>query len=197
MPQFGLIPLVKVLEALLLLFLILPPGAPAQTNYQRIHSFNEPDVSAHPSGTLSEGTDGALYGTTFYGGVGTVFKVSKTGRDYVVLHGFAGSGGDGYFPWAGVTETVDGWLCGTTIAGGTNNFGTIFKLSKDGTAYQVLHRFVGGQADGVTPYAALVKNSDGALYGTTSNGGTNDAGTVFKLNADGSGYKCTPFFYGG
>ena len=51
----------------------------------------------------------------------------------------------------------------------------------------VLHSFT-GRGDGQQPYAGLVQGADGALYGTTFQGGSNNAGLVFKVNPDGSGY---------
>src|SRR5205085_936033 len=83
----------------------------------------------------------------------------------------------------------DGALYGTTQSGGSNGLGTVFKLNKDGSGYMVLHGFPSNDADGWYPVGALVQEDDGALYGTTERGGTEDAGTLFKLNTDGSGYS--------
>src|SRR5712692_2650915 len=55
--------------------------------------------------------------------------------------------------------------------------------------YQSLKSFGSVTNDGQLPYAPVIQASDEALYGTTGNGGSNDAGTVFKLNKDGSGYS--------
>ncbi len=153
-----------------------------------------------PQGVV-EGGDGALYGTTQVGGrpggdlyptgSGTVFKVNKDGSGYTVLHRFPGSSGDGIAPWAGLAEGPDGALYGTTLQGGAKDAGTVFKLNKDGSGYAVLHSFLVTEDDGVTPMAALLTGSDGALYGTTDGGGSGGGhnGTVFKLNPDGSGYQ--------
>lgn len=175
------------------------------SGYTVLHSFtgyeNDEDGSS-PQG-LVEGSDGALYGTTQIGGrpsgdlyplgSGTVFKVNKDGSGYTVLHCFHGLSGDGVAPWAGLVEGRDGALCGTTLEGGAKSAGTVFKLSKDGGGYRVLHSFFASQTDGFKPMAGLLAGSDGALYGTTDGGGNvpvvAGAGTVFKLNPDGSGYK--------
>ena len=144
-----------------------------------------------PAAGLIEGGDGSLYGTTWAGGSagnGTVFKLNKDGSNYVVLYSFLGSGGDGSAPWARVVEGGDGALYGTTYYGGNLNLGTVFKLNKDGSGYKVLHNFSAGRVDGAYPAAELITGSDGALYGTTSSGGTDSGGTVYKISEDGSGY---------
>jgi len=80
----------------------------------------------------AEGSDGALYGTTFYGGssnVGTVFKLNPDGSAYRVLHSFAG-GGEGGNP-SGVIEGSDGTLYGTAGS-------VVFRLNKDGNGYGIV-----------------------------------------------------------
>jgi uncharacterized repeat protein (TIGR03803 family) len=172
------------------------------SGYTVLHSFtgyeNGEDGSS-PQG-LAEGSDGALYGTTRIGGrpsgdlyplgSGTVFKVNKDGSGYRVLHCFPGLSGDGVAPWAGLVEGRDGALYGTTLEGGAKSAGTVFKLSKDGGGYRVLHSLFASQTDGFKPMAGLLAGSDGALYGMTDGGGSGNGrnGTVFKLNPDGSGY---------
>jgi uncharacterized repeat protein (TIGR03803 family) len=125
-----------------------------------------------------------------------VFKLNKDGNGYSVLHHFTGymDGEDGSNP-QGVVEGSDGALYGTTQSGGPpgdifhpTGSGTVFKLNKNGSGYTVLHRFPGMAGDGAEPWAGLVEGRDGALYGTTLGGGTNNLGTVFKLKKDGSGY---------
>jgi uncharacterized repeat protein (TIGR03803 family) len=92
---------------------------------------------------------------------------------------------------AGLLVASDGALYGTTDAGGSGNGhnGAVFKLNPDGSGYTLLHSFPGEPGDGRFPRSSLVEGRDGTLYGTTQNGGTNDAGTVFKLKKDGSGYR--------
>jgi uncharacterized repeat protein (TIGR03803 family) len=138
-----------------------------------------------------EGTDGALYGTTFVGGsdgVGSVFKLDKNGSNYMVLRSFSTNGADGQFAWGGLVEGTDGRLYGTTRSGGSNDVGTVFKLNKDGSGYARLYSFATAGNDGQKPYARLVEGTDGALYGTTHDGGSSGNGTVFKVNKDGTGY---------
>ncbi len=151
-----------------------------------------------PTGALVVGSDGALYGVTEQGGsnsvAGTVFKLEPDGSGYRVVHYFASPTGAGMGPYAGLIRGAGGDLYGTTTFGG--NYGTVFKLSEDGSGYAVLHTFGSSTNEGTGPSAALVVGSDGALYGTTVAGGSNNAGTIFKLNPDGSGYSVLHRFPG-
>jgi uncharacterized repeat protein (TIGR03803 family) len=80
-------------------------------------------------------------------------------------------------------------LYGTTYGGGsTNSGGTVYRINKDGTGYQVILAFAAVGPDGRHPCGALVELADGSLYGTTERGGTNDLGTLFRVNKDVSGY---------
>ena len=150
---------------------------------------------ANPASALIQDKHGNFYGTTFQGGdlgcslgngygCGTVFKISKTGTE-TVLYRFAG-GTDGALPTAGVVLDAAGILYGTTQEGGdsTNCFlgcGTVFKLETTGTE-TVLYRFT-GKKDGATPFAGVIMDKTGNLYGTATHGGNADSfGTVFKID---------------
>jgi uncharacterized repeat protein (TIGR03803 family) len=90
---------------------------------------------------------------------------------------------NGENPYAGLVQGSDGNFYGTTYQGGTNGAGTVFKISTNG-ALTSLYSFTGGN-DGRWPTAGLVQGSDGNSYGTTSEGGTNGSGTVFKISTNG------------
>jgi uncharacterized repeat protein (TIGR03803 family) len=157
-----------------------------------------------------------LYGTTLYGGVvglecsglgcGTVFKLSpapkkgcavgtNTGNGWCesVLYSFAGAGGDGFGPYAGLIVAKEGTLYGTTLYGGSGQ-GTVFELSPEpasgcaagtnagnGWCETVLYAF-GVEADGAVPQGGVIMDKLGTLYGTTYAGDTGfGGGTVFKL----------------
>ena len=167
------------------------------TGYRTLHHFGGDGDGVEPAAGLVEGSDGMLYGTTQGGGAnnaGTIFKLNKDGSGYTVSHSF--SGDDGGSPRAELVEGGDGKLYGTTFAGGNFGSGTVFKVERDGNGHDVLHSFNSGVGDGFLPGAGLVYGSDGALYGTTRNGGTNFGGTVFRLNSDGSGYSVLHHFGG-
>jgi uncharacterized repeat protein (TIGR03803 family) len=147
-----------------------------------LHSFGnrEADGQTPEAGLISD-ADGNLYGTTVYGGgnpgSGTVFKVSKTGKEKV-LYTFTG-GADGSLPVAGVIRDEQGNLYGTTERGGDFGPGTVFKVDTSGKE-TVLYSFTGG-SDGASPYAGLILDASGNLYGTTPIGGAYGYGVVFKL----------------
>ncbi len=174
------------------------------SRYEVVHYFGFSDTSAvHPRSPVIEGSDGLLYGTTTMGGSaahGAVFRMKKDGTEFAVLKGFEGS--DGSSPLAALMEGSDGSLYGTTAYGGWGDAGTVFKLNKDGTGYQVIKHFTpfygvptrGETQDGAVPLAALIEGTDGSLYGTTSEKGEGGRGTVFKLNEDGSGYQILVHF---
>jgi uncharacterized repeat protein (TIGR03803 family) len=125
-----------------------------------------------------------LYGTASAGyEFGAVFKVNAGGE--IVLHTFTGTGGDGATPVAALIQDTKGNLYGTTRAGGLYGYGTVFMMDKTGTE-TVLYSFTGG-TDGASPEAALNRDSNGNLYGTTFFGGDlscdapNGCGTVFEI----------------
>jgi uncharacterized repeat protein (TIGR03803 family) len=98
------------------------------------------------------------------------------------LHNFTGEK-DGGVPYAGLIHDEAGNLYGTASTGGAFMFGTVFELTSTGKLI-VLHSFTGSN-DGGTPYAALVRDAAGNLYGTTLAGGSYGDGTVFKIDVGG------------
>jgi uncharacterized repeat protein (TIGR03803 family) len=178
-----------------LLLSLLVAAAFGQFEYWQLRSFTDSGGDgASPDGTLVEGNGHALYGVTSGGGsndIGTVFKIDPDGGQYALLHNFTAS--DGAVPRGPLLRGSDGALYGTTSYGGANNVGTVFKLNQDGSDYAVLLNF--SSTNGEIWPSALIQGSDGALYGTTRNGGKPDPswpdtglGTVFKLNRDGGDY---------
>ena len=87
-------------------------------------------------------------------------------------------------PLAGVIRDSAGNLYGTANSGGTAGGGVVYKLDPAGN-YTVLYNFTGG-ADGGRPFAGVIRDSAGNLYGTTTSGGTANDGVVYKLDADGN-----------
>jgi uncharacterized repeat protein (TIGR03803 family) len=148
-----------------------------------------------PVGGLIRGSDGALYGVTSNGGAadtGTVFTLKPDGTGYTVLHEFSGVDSasvntGGAVPSASLTLGTDGLLYGVTATGGADGGGVVFRLSRDGTGFTVLHEFSGAD-DGNFPAAALVKDRAGNLYGTTAAGGSAGQGVLFQLQAGGTGF---------
>ncbi len=163
------------------------------SGYELLHSFSIPSENGiSPWGTVIEGSDGNLYGATRRGGLadaGTVFRLGKDGTGFAVVRHFTTNANDGAFPLNNVIEGSDGRLYGRTLSGGTNEGSSIFGMNKDGSSYALLHSFEEQYNDHQDSYAGLVHGRDGMIYGTTYADGTYGAGSVFRLNKDGSGFQ--------
>jgi uncharacterized repeat protein (TIGR03803 family) len=152
-----------------------------------LRSFAGTPDAEDPYSGLTRDKAGNLYGTTLYGGseggYGTVFKVSSSGKE-TLLYSFAGTP-DGADPRSVLVLDSAGDLYGTTQYGGTaGGYGTVFKLDAK-EKVTLLHSFA-GTPDGENPYAGLLRDAAGNLYGTTEYGGTGGGyGTVFKLTGKG------------
>ena len=168
---------------------------PDGTGYEALHSFSPATHDGqNPTTALIQGSDGALYGTTEYGGTsgaGTVFKVSTNGVGYRVIHSFGTMNDGGYHPTDGLVQGRDGGLYGVAEWGGNAGGGTVFRLNSDGSSFSVLHGFATFDAAGYSP-SMLMQGSDGTLYGTTEYGGSN--GTIFMLDPDGTGFRVLHWF---
>lgn len=171
--------------------------------FTKVYDFNPNDFARgyNPNGRLIIDAAGNLYGVTLYGGHapkdnslggGVVFMlVPVSGGTYRhhVLHTFQGGPDDGARPVGGLTMDAAGNLYGTAAAGGSGWSGTVFKLTpgQNGAGYDLtnLYEFSavssGTNSDGAAPTASLIMDSNGTLFGTTSNGGTGGGGTVFSL----------------
>ena len=162
------------------------PGEGGEWTETVLHSFDVTD-GLRPWAGLIMDTGGNLYSTTSQGGTGsggTVFELSNSGSGWTetVLHNLDYFGGDGWSPQAGVIRDSAGNFYGTTYYGGTNLYGTVFKLSPNGSGWTetLLYNFGSGN-DGGELSGGVVMDRAGDLYGTTSFGGTYDDGTVFEL----------------
>jgi uncharacterized repeat protein (TIGR03803 family) len=164
-----------------------------------LYSFQGGTDGSKPSSRLVFGPDGSLYGTTIYGGgsgcggsgCGTVFNLkpgsSSTWKE-TVLYKFSG-GSDGALPTLGeLIFDKAGNIYGTTWQGGTYNTGTVYELTPSGGTWtlSVLYTFTGG-SDGGNPYAGVIFDKAGSLYGTAITGGIG-GGTIYQLTNSGSGW---------
>ena len=147
----------------------------------------------YPFSTLIADSAGNLYGTTAYGGAnnaGTVFELSPpadggTKWALTTLVSFSKDGANPFTPFTGLIADSAGNFYGTTANGGKDGYGTVFELSPSGAGritwtVTTLVSFNG--KNGASPYAGLIADSAGNLYGTTSFGGTNNDGTVYELS---------------
>jgi uncharacterized repeat protein (TIGR03803 family) len=156
-------------------FKITPQGA-----LTTLHSFDIGD-GANPKAGLIQGLDGNFYGATIGGGSGgwgVVFKMTPNGT-VTILHNFSLT--DGGEPYS-LIQGTDGNFYGTTYYGGnftcSQGCGTVFQLTPTGTL-TTLHSF--DSSDGSVPTGGLVQSTNGTLYGTSSQGGRYNSGTLFSL----------------
>jgi uncharacterized repeat protein (TIGR03803 family) len=165
--------------------------ASAQT-LTTLDSFTGGVNGAFPSGTLIQGIDGYLYGTSEGGlgegeGSGTVFRVTAAG-ELRTLYAFCTKSGcpDGSSAVGGLVEGPDGSFYGTTNSGGANGRGTVFKITPKG-ALTTIYNFCSQPSctDGESPAFGSLLWSNGAFYGTTQQGGTGGTGTIFKISSSG------------
>jgi uncharacterized repeat protein (TIGR03803 family) len=169
-----------------------------------LYKFSGGSDGAVPYGaTVVFDQTGNIYGTTFAGGRGTcsggcgvVYKLTPTGGGWTesVLYSFDG-GSDGASPWAGVTLDEAGNIYGTTASGGAFGVGTVYELSPSGSGYtkKILHSFQ-TQSDGSEPYAGVVLDRSGNLYGATQFGGSGGGGTAFELSPSGGSWTYTVIY---
>ena len=173
----------------------LSPAAGGGWTEKRLHNFGASGTDGtYPQGGLIFDGAGNLYGTTYSGGdfgYGTVFELSpRAGGTWAerVLRNF--NNNDGANPYAGLIFDSAGNLYGTTVNGGQGpncgspGCGTVFELTPavgGGWTEKILHNFSGNITDGYAPYAGVIFDAAGNLYGTTQGGGTHFGGTVFKL----------------
>lgn len=175
-----------------------------------LYSFAGNSDGAYPLAGLLLDADGNLYGATEYGGggtgcivqfggCGTAFKLSASGREKV-LYAFSG-GTDGAYPLAALVADGKGALYGTTSGGGdtagsncnlgaTPGCGVVFKIAAGGKE-KTLYTFTGGN-DGWSPVSRLALGKGGTLYGTTQAGGSTSAcsgvgcGIIFSVTPRGT-----------
>ena len=168
---------------ILTLLALVTVAVSAQT-LTTLHSFSQTD-GGNPYAGLMQASNADLYGTTSVGGAngdGTVFQIT-TGGTLTTMHNFNHlSGMGGSQPYAGLIQARDGYLYGTTTRGGSHNAGIVFRITTSGTL-KTLHD-LNYSLDGALPYAALVQATNGALYGTTPEGG-GGAGTAFLMTLSG------------
>jgi uncharacterized repeat protein (TIGR03803 family) len=161
------------------LFRMTPTGA-----LTPLYAFGGGADGGNPLASLTQGSDGNLYGTASTGGsnaVGTVFSLSTNGL-FTPLWSFNSTNGS--YPAGSLVQGSDGNFYGTTSAGGSNDLGTVFSLSTNGI-FNTLASF--DDNEGAYPSNGLVQASDGAFYGTASSGGTKGGwGTVFRITAAGT-----------
>ena len=154
-------------------------------------------------GSLIPDPNGNLYGMASIGGLrdnGTDFRITPSGA-FSVIHTFPTAPGDGEGPqFTLLRDPTTGLFYGTTFNGGANTYGSVYVLTKAGFGSdQVLHSFT--FTDGAFPQGSVAEDSQGNIYGTAGQGGTDNCGVAFKMRNNGAGYqvlynfKCAPDGY--
>lgn len=185
----------------------LAPPTGASNPYSLLHRFNFDPSSVpaarttgiEPIGRLAQDAAGNVYGVTNRGGIGiggTVFRLERktSGWVYQILYRFGSNSPDGNQPSAGVIVDAAGNVFGTTAYGGasqdSSHVGTVYKLTQKPRGgpwvETILHSFGTILSDGSQPVAELTM-VNGVLYGTTGQGGSANAGTIFSLTPPAAG----------
>jgi uncharacterized repeat protein (TIGR03803 family) len=185
----------------------LSPGNNGQWTETVLHTFTGGADGGGPIAGLTADSSGNLYGTTYLGGnnsSGVAFELvpDNGGWTQNVIYTFCSQTAcaDGSNPWAGVTVGADGNIYGTTAYGGHTasacriGCGVVYRLTPDsgGWTEAVLQSFTG--ADGLNPFAGVVLDAQGNIFGANSGGGSTacSCGTVYELSpASGGGFQET------
>jgi len=108
--------------------------------------------------------------------------ITAQAQTLTALHNFTG-GGDGEYPFAGITFDQQGRIYGTASGGGSHDSGVVYRLARQGQEwlFSPLYSFGSRENDGSVPYSKVVFGPDSLLYGTTYQGGSQGFGTVYRL----------------
>ena len=160
----------------------------------------------YPLGLVSDG-EGFLWGTTDQGvttgsgeGYGTIFKMNPvTGQvtTVAVFNGFSGPN-KGKSPSSVLASDGTGYVWGTTARGGGWDAGTVLKINIHTGALTTIVEFTGtsGTAKGRSPYAKFVSDGNGFMWGTTTEGGAGNFGTIYKVNVSTGAFTTVAEFTG-
>jgi len=184
-------------------FELSPPsqsGPSTEWKEKVLYSFQGGEDGGLPFGNVVFDPAGNLYGTTSIGGIshigclpgcGTIYELAPTHSGQWkkrVLHQFADAFSEGAAPRAGLVFDASGNLYGTTFEGGDNEVcngygcGTVFELIPEtGDQWKFENLIDFDATDGATPMGGITVTPDGSLLGSTSYGGTDNAGTIFQF----------------
>jgi uncharacterized repeat protein (TIGR03803 family) len=173
-----------------------------------LYAFAGGTDGANPGSRVTIGSNGTLYGSTYYGGLfqngcsggdgcGTIFNLKPTPTRpatpltpwiRTLLYDFQG-GSDGWQPAGDLVFDQAGNIYGTTFYGAYNGFGSVYKLtpSGDGWTESLLFQDPSG-SDWIQPSGGVILDSSGDLFGVFAFGGTNSWGGVYELTPSGSGW---------
>lgn len=162
-----------------LFFALTLAPALASPTFTTLHAFDSTDGEG-PTRAIIQAADGDLYGaTSFVGGTfdGNVFTIDPAGNNFNSILTFSATVTVGSNN--AVIQASDGFLYGTAEIGGPHGQGMIFKVAPDGSGFTDLFDF-NNITDGEEPEGGVIQGSDGAFYGTTELGFSNQ-GIVFRF----------------
>jgi uncharacterized repeat protein (TIGR03803 family) len=160
-----------------------------------LYSFDSLSNGELPQGGLIRDATGNFYGTASAGGdleknncggtgCGLVFELSPTEGQTILFEFVNTQGWEGKYPYGPLLRDANGDLFGTIQGFGQKTTGGVFEVKTNG-GESVLHWFGSYRKDAKFPNAGLVMDGQGNIYGTTSQGGGHNGGTVFEINAAG------------
>lgn len=159
-----------------------------------LHSFsydNNRVGGVRPNGSLLIGASGTIYGTTFEGGTnqsGTIFSITSGGTFTTLAN--LDSSSTGRQPTGRLFADALGTIYGTTMNGGALGGGAVFSLTSAGSLTTLANFRLLDQSfmeeDNIFLAGNIALNASGIIYGTTTAGGANNAGTLFSLTPGGT-----------
>jgi uncharacterized repeat protein (TIGR03803 family) len=162
-----------------------------QTNTYSVKvEFEQASKGKTPIGSLTEATNGKLYGVTFEGGangLGVLYEYDPQNNIFAKLKDFDGIN-YGATPYDGVIQASNGKLYGMTREGGISSLGIIYQYDINTNVLSKIQDFA-GIVTGACPQGQLFQASNGLLYGMTSLGGSFDKGVIFEYNPGTSAYN--------
>ncbi|BDS10819.1 choice-of-anchor tandem repeat GloVer-containing protein [Aureispira anguillae] len=157
---------------------------PIADTYAKEFDFGAATSGMAPHGSLTQASDGNLYGMTSAGGSqnkGVLFKFDLSSNTYIKQVDLDGN--NGAVPLGSLLEANNGKLYGMTSAGGTNNVGVLFEYNPSNNTFLKKIDFNLANSNlGAVPKGNLMAASNGKLYGMTSRGGNNDKGIIFEYD---------------
>jgi uncharacterized repeat protein (TIGR03803 family) len=199
-------------------FELIPPAQPDQGKEwteKVLYSFQGGSDGAVPLGNVIFDAAGNLYGTTTTGGMthigcppakgcGTIFELAPTHSGpwkERIIHRFRDAFTEGATPRSGLVFDASGNLYGTTYQGGNNDVcggsgcGTVFELTPGaGESWKLQDLIDFNAIDGALPMGGVTLSSDGSVIGSTSFGGTENAGTIFVLKQESGVWKFSTIY---
>jgi uncharacterized repeat protein (TIGR03803 family) len=158
---------------------------PATSTYAKKFDFDVTNSAANkgrqPTGSLIQGSNGKLYGTTVDGGSayeGVLFEYDITSNAYLMKVEFSGTP-LGKEPLGSLMQASNSKLYGMTSRGGANDAGVLFEYNPTSSSFTKKHDFT--ETAGY-PSGSLVQAGNGKLYGLTESGGPNGFGTLFEFD---------------